>query len=86
MLRGALPKVAHLPSEARLLDQPRWRELSALLTDVLRQAQAIQAASDARRADAETTLVAQVAILSFEMAESIQAADVARPMRSRALP
>jgi hypothetical protein len=37
-----------------------------------------------------TTLVAQIAILSFEMAESIQAAggvsNIVRPKRSRPLP
>jgi DNA-binding transcriptional ArsR family regulator len=41
-------------------------------------------------ADDETTLMAQIAILSFEMAESIQAApgdsNIVRPKRSRPLP
>jgi DNA-binding transcriptional ArsR family regulator len=81
---------AHVDRMVVELDVEGWRELSALLMDVLSQAQAIQAKSDARRADATTTLVAQLAILSFEMAESIQAlqevSDVDRPKRSRPLP
>jgi DNA-binding transcriptional ArsR family regulator len=81
---------AHVDRMVVELDAEGWRELCALLTDVLRQAQAIEAKSDARRADGETTLVAQIAILSFEMAESIQAAggapDIVRPKRSRPLP
>lgn len=81
---------AHVDRMVVELDTEGWRELCALLTDVLRQAQAIQAKSDARRVDAETTLVAEIAILSFEMAESIQALqevpNVDRPKRSRPLP
>ena len=81
---------AHVDRMVVELDIEGWRELSALLMDVLSQAQAIQAKSDARRAEATTTLVAQLAILSFEMAESIQALqevpDVDRPKRSRPLP
>jgi DNA-binding transcriptional ArsR family regulator len=81
---------AHVDRMVVELDVEGWRELSALLMDVLSQAQAIQAKSDARRADATTTLVAQLAILSFEMAESIQAfqevSNVDRPKRSRPLP
>jgi DNA-binding transcriptional ArsR family regulator len=81
---------AHVDRMVVELDSEGWHELSALLMDVLRQAQAIQDKSDARRANAETTLVAQLAILSFEMAESIQAfqevSNVDRPKRSRPLP
>jgi DNA-binding transcriptional ArsR family regulator len=81
---------AHVDRMVLELDAEGWRELSALLMDVLRQAQAIQAKSDTRRGDAKTTLVAQIAILSFEMAASIQAfqevSNVERPKRSRPLP
>lgn len=81
---------AHIDRMVVELDTEGWRELSALLMDVLNKAQAIQAKSDARRTDAKTTLMAQVAILSFEMAESIQASqevpNVDRPKRSRPLP
>jgi DNA-binding transcriptional ArsR family regulator len=81
---------AHVDRMVVELDTEGWRELSALLMDVLRRTQAIQEKSDARRGEAEETRVAQVAILSFEMAESIQAAggasDVVRPKRSRPLP
>lgn len=58
--------------------------------NVLRQAQSIQETSDARRATNEETRMSQVAILSFEMAESIDAAggvrNVELPQRSRPLP
>jgi DNA-binding transcriptional ArsR family regulator len=81
---------AHIDRMVIELDTEGWQELSALLMDVLRQAQAIQAKSDARRTDGETPLVAQIALLSFEMAESIAAGagvpDVGRPKRSRPLP
>jgi DNA-binding transcriptional ArsR family regulator len=66
------------------LDDRGWRELSDLLSDVLKQAQGIQARSDARRngGDARTS---EVAILHFEVAESIAtsdgAAESARPPR-----
>jgi DNA-binding transcriptional ArsR family regulator len=81
---------AHVDRMVVELDAEGWRELSELLMNVLRQAQSIQETSDARRATNEETRMSQVAILSFEMAESIDAASGVRnvelPQRSRPLP
>jgi DNA-binding transcriptional ArsR family regulator len=81
---------AHVDRIVLELDAAGWRELSDLLMDVLRQAQAIQDKSDVRRDGGEETRVSQMSILSFEMAASIAAAGEVRniqlPKRSRALP
>ena len=56
------------------LDDRGWRELSDLLSDVLKQAQDIQARSDAR-GNGDDARTSEVAILHFEVAESIAASD-----------
>jgi DNA-binding transcriptional ArsR family regulator len=77
---------AHIDRMRVELDERGWGELSELLTDVLRQAQAIQDASDAR--DAGLARTSEIAILHFEIAESIAAsAGDSEPMsRSPRLP
>jgi DNA-binding transcriptional ArsR family regulator len=73
------------------LDDRGWRELSGLLFDVLRKAQEIQDRSDARRANRAAVRTSEVAILQFEVAESIAAKEPAAdgaepPKRSPPLP
>jgi DNA-binding transcriptional ArsR family regulator len=70
------------------LDDEGWNELSELLTDVLRQAQAIQDRSDARGRDDGARRSVQLAMLLFEVAESIagQGAAAGSPRRSPPLP
>jgi DNA-binding transcriptional ArsR family regulator len=67
------------------LDDRGWRELSDLLFDVVRQAQTIQGRSDARRRTGAGARTSEVAILHFEVAESIAsrgpAAEGAKPPR-----
>jgi hypothetical protein len=53
------------------LDDRGWRELSELLFDILKQAQAIQERSDSRREEDTAARTSEVAILHFEVAESI---------------
>jgi DNA-binding transcriptional ArsR family regulator len=62
---------AHVDRMVVELDDEGWRELSDLLVDVLRQAQAIQGRSDARTSSERRVRTAQLTILSFEMAGSI---------------
>jgi DNA-binding transcriptional ArsR family regulator len=80
---------AHVDRMVLELDGEGWRELSDLLITVLKQAQSIQDKSDARRAG-DDLRTSELAILSFEMVESIQASgsvrDVEVPKRSRPLP
>jgi DNA-binding transcriptional ArsR family regulator len=82
---------AHLGRVVVELDDQGWRELSDLLADVLRQAQAIQDRSDQRRGDGATARTGELAILWFEVAESIASRDPAPngakpPRRSPPLP
>jgi DNA-binding transcriptional ArsR family regulator len=72
---------AHVDRMVLELDDAGWEELSALLTDVLKRAQAIQERSDARRNDGSPARTSEVAFLHFEMAD----ADAA-PRRSPPLP
>jgi DNA-binding transcriptional ArsR family regulator len=64
---------SHLDRMLIELDDAGWVELSGLLTEVLRHAQAIQARSDARRAAGVATRVSEIVVLHFEIAESIAA-------------
>jgi DNA-binding transcriptional ArsR family regulator len=82
---------AHLGRTIVELDDQGWRELSDLLADVLRRAQAIQERSDARRRDDAGARTGELAILWFEVAESIASRDPAAdganpPKRSPPLP
>jgi DNA-binding transcriptional ArsR family regulator len=75
---------AHVDRILVELDEPGREELSGLLTDVLRQAQAIQARSDERRADGADIRLSEIAVLHF-----VQAApdgDAPPPRRSPPLP
>ena len=72
---------AHVDRMVVELDDAGWEELSALLTDVLKRAQAIQEHSDARRGDGAPARTSEVALLHFEMA-----ADDEPPRRSPPLP
>jgi DNA-binding transcriptional ArsR family regulator len=82
---------AHVDRMMVELDEQGWRDLSDLLTSVLKQAQTIQDRSDTRRAADADVRTSEVAILHFEVAESIgsasSGADGARRMgRSPRLP
>jgi DNA-binding transcriptional ArsR family regulator len=82
---------AHLDRMLIELDDQGWGELSELLVDVLRRTQEIQARSDARRGDGDAVRTSELAILHFEMAESIAShgADdpqAPRPARSPPIP
>jgi DNA-binding transcriptional ArsR family regulator len=82
---------AHLDRLVVELDDRGWRELSELLTDALKQAQAIQDRSDARRDDDGPARTSELALLHFEVAESIaspdpQARAAKPPKRSPRLP
>jgi DNA-binding transcriptional ArsR family regulator len=70
---------AHVDRLLVELDDGGWRELSDLLTDVLRRAQAIQDRSDARRRNGAGARTSEVAILHFEVAESIASAGPTSP-------
>jgi DNA-binding transcriptional ArsR family regulator len=59
---------AHVDRMLVELDERGRDELSAVLTDVLRQAQAIQARSDERRADGADVRLSEIAVLHFEPA------------------
>jgi DNA-binding transcriptional ArsR family regulator len=59
---------AHVDRIVVELDERAREELSALLTDVLRRAQAIQARSDERRADDADIRLSEIAVLHFEPA------------------
>jgi DNA-binding transcriptional ArsR family regulator len=62
---------AHLDRMRVELDDRGWRELSDLLTSVLKKAQAIEERSDSRRDAGTGGRTSEVAILHFEVAESI---------------
>jgi DNA-binding transcriptional ArsR family regulator len=70
------------------LDDEGWNELSELVTEVLCQAQAIQDRSDARNQDDGARRSVQLAMLLFEVAESIAGHGVTAdsPRRSPPLP
>jgi DNA-binding transcriptional ArsR family regulator len=81
---------AHVDRMIVELDDEGWRELSDLLVDVLKQAQAIQGRSDARTGGERRVRTAELSILSFRMAGSVagagdEAADEL-PRRSQPLP
>jgi DNA-binding transcriptional ArsR family regulator len=61
---------AHLDRLVVELDERGWSELSDLLTDVLRRAQAIQERSDARRGDGDDARASELALMHFELAGS----------------
>jgi DNA-binding transcriptional ArsR family regulator len=75
---------AHVDRMLVELDERGRDELSALLTDVLRQAQAIQARSDARRTDGADVRMSEIALLHFE--PTAPDGNVAPPRRSPPLP
>jgi DNA-binding transcriptional ArsR family regulator len=75
---------AHVDRMLVELDEAGRAELSALLADVLRQAQAIQARSDARRANGGDVRLSEIALLHFEPAAP--GGDVEPPRRSPPLP
>jgi DNA-binding transcriptional ArsR family regulator len=82
---------AHVDRLVVELDDHGWGELSDLLFDVLRQAQTIQGRSDARRGNGARARTSEVAVLHFEVAESIAsggpgAEGAAPPKRSPPLP
>jgi DNA-binding transcriptional ArsR family regulator len=81
---------SHLDRMIVELDGEGWRELSELLTEVLRQAQAIQERSDERRGDETPGRSVELSVLLFEVAESIarNAGDAGAepPRRSPPLP
>jgi DNA-binding transcriptional ArsR family regulator len=71
------------------LDDEARRELSALLTELMRSVQAIQERSEARRDGNESRQTVALTILAFEVAESLArhtAADAEPPRRSPPLP
>jgi DNA-binding transcriptional ArsR family regulator len=72
---------AHLDRMVVELDDAGREELSALLTDVLRRAQAIQERSDARRGEDGDARICEIALMHFELAQSD-----APPRRSPPLP
>jgi DNA-binding transcriptional ArsR family regulator len=71
---------AHLDRMVVELDDRGGRELSDLLSSALKEAQAIQGRSDARRGDGGGARTSEVAILHFEIT------DEAPPKRSPPLP
>src|SRR4051812_47442672 len=78
---------AHIDRMVIELDAPGWKELSALLFDVLKRAQAIQDRSDTRRGNGGGARTSEVAILHFEVAESLEPTGAAPPpKRSPPLP
>jgi DNA-binding transcriptional ArsR family regulator len=52
------------------LDAAGWEELSTLLTDVLKRAQAIQERSDARRGEGDDARTSEIALMHFELVDS----------------
>jgi DNA-binding transcriptional ArsR family regulator len=72
---------AHIDRMVVELDDAGWEELSALLTDVLKRAQAIQERSDARRGEDDPPRTSEIALMHFELADSD-----ALPRRSPPLP
>jgi DNA-binding transcriptional ArsR family regulator len=72
---------AHVDRMVLELDDAGWEELSALLTDVLKRAQAIQERSDARRGEDDPPRTSEIALMHFELADSD-----ALPRRSPPLP
>ena len=83
--RGAFDApLSHLDRMVVELDDRGWRDLSEMLTETLRRAQAIQDSSDARRASGGDTRALEVAILLFEAAPTAAAdpgAETAPPPR-----
>jgi DNA-binding transcriptional ArsR family regulator len=72
---------AHIDRLFVELDDEGQRELSDVLIDTLRRAQAIQQRSDARRADDSQVRLSEVVLLHFE-----RAGDAELPARSPAVP
>jgi DNA-binding transcriptional ArsR family regulator len=75
---------AHMDRMFVELDDRGRRELSDLLNDVLREAQAIQERSDAREANGAERRMSEVAVLHFEPSSAAADSDV--PKRSPAVP
>src|SRR6185312_145245 len=61
---------AHVDRMVVELDDAGWQELSELLTDVLRRAQAIQERSDARRGADDHARTSEIALMHFELADA----------------
>jgi DNA-binding transcriptional ArsR family regulator len=74
---------AHLDRTLLELDERGWRELSELLSGVMREAQAIQDAADARRREGADVRLSELSILHFELEESIAAAAPSGRRRAR---
>jgi DNA-binding transcriptional ArsR family regulator len=55
------------------LDDLGWTELSELLADVMRRAQAIQERSDSRQDNGTPVRVSEIVLMHFEIAESLAA-------------
>jgi DNA-binding transcriptional ArsR family regulator len=72
---------AYLSRKVVELDDAGWAELSALLTDVLERAQAIQERSDARRREGGDARTSELVLMHFELADSDEP-----PRRSPPLP
>jgi DNA-binding transcriptional ArsR family regulator len=82
---------SHLDRMLIELDDQGWLELSDLLTDALRRVQAIQGQSDTRRKAGTNVRVSEIALLHFEVAESLAAREsggesVTLPTRSPPIP
>jgi DNA-binding transcriptional ArsR family regulator len=74
---------AHLDRMFVELDEPGREELSELLTEVLRRAQAIQDRSDARGSSGDDVRLSEVALLHFEFASPHPPADEAPELPQR---
>jgi DNA-binding transcriptional ArsR family regulator len=59
---------AYLSRTVVELDERGWQELSELLTDVLKRAQAIQERSDARRGEDDDARTSEIVLMHFELA------------------
>jgi DNA-binding transcriptional ArsR family regulator len=62
---------SHLDRMVVELDEKGWADVSEVLLDVLRRVQAIQAESDARRAEDPRARVSELVIMHFEVAASL---------------
>jgi DNA-binding transcriptional ArsR family regulator len=85
---GAFDAVgAHLDRMIVELDEQGWRDVSAALLSLLRQVQAIQDESDARRTEDTTVRVSELVVMHFEVASASDDGGRARlPHRSPRLP
>ena len=77
---------AHIDRMFVELDEPGRAEMSKLLTEVLRRAQAIQERSDARRGSDDDVRLSEVALLHFELASRPAPGDRALELPKRSPP